>query len=48
MELAELEAERKRRLKEKQLKKVIQEKALANDQSVDLRQHKHNKLKEYR
>ena len=47
-EIKELEEERKRRLKEKQLQRSITEKALANDQTTDLKRHQAQKLKEYR
>ena len=46
-DLAEMEAERKRRLKEKQMKKFIVEKAQANDQSVSLKASNKSKLREY-
>ena len=47
-EIKELEEERKRRLKEKQLQRVITEKALANDQTADLKIQQARKLKEYK
>lgn len=37
-ELRELEGERKRRLKEKQLRKVVAEKAAANDSTPTLKE----------
>ena len=47
-ELAELERERKQRLKEKQLKKFITEKAAASNQAVSLKASQKNKLREYK
>ena len=47
-ELLELEEDRKRRLKEKQLKKQIARKASANDQTLNMHLSTKEKLKRYR
>ena len=47
-EVAALEEERKRRTKARLRKKEIQERAMANDQTVDLTQAKIDKIREHR
>ena len=47
-ELAELEQERRKRLREKELKRVISKKAAANDLTMELRKSKDEKLQEHR
>ncbi len=47
-ELAELEAERARRLKEKKMRRFVAEKAAANDLTSTLKQSNKDKLKEYK
>ena len=47
-ELKEQEEERKRRLKEKQLRKVVAEKAAANDNTPTLKETNQLKIQEYK
>ena len=47
-ELKELEEERKRKQKEKQLRKIVSQKAAANDNTPTLKETNQLKIQEYR